>query len=237
MPRKNTRSKRNSRRGNKRGGPTAQFFGTARRTMSLVSPSIKKAINIYYTTFAVYNASASLGMYSFTSSTGQVSPTLYQDILSDMLNSAEFTVLKGQYNLYKINSVTLKIASSTIMPTNLADAPPLFYDLTVGSNVSYTNTMAAKSDSSIEVKYNSTGDFRFITYVFPPHLTGISGYSIGGSGTWMPTNAAYSNGLLYLIQGYHSNPGFNSTVSSSSYKMANIDVMFDVDFGSASYTQ
>lgn len=236
---RNNGTKRNKRKGNTPNVPQAMktFYAGNRITMPLVSCKLTKAINTYYIVYAVYNASASTPLYSFVGSTGQISPTLYQDILSDALNSAEFTVYKGQYNLYRITGVTLKISQCTVMPTQLADVPPLYFDLTVGSNVSYTTSMAAKSDSAIQVKANNnTGSSRIINYNFPPHLTGISGYTIGGTSSWMPTNAAYSNGLLYLILGYLSAPDFNSAVTSASYKLANVEVLFKIDFASPAYT-
>lgn len=186
---------------------------------------INLQLGVYATNYAAINT-----VYYSLSSSVSVNPALELDIYALMLASQEFTSYVNQYGIYRFKAITLRATPSTTTNVSMVDMPPVFIDLTIGQTNITDPSSIASSDQATEVKLNSLGDRMTSTlYSLPPVLVGKNGYPCGGSQAWLSTKSASSIGSINMGLGYYFTPSF-STVSTVTYRVACVDVIFDVDF-------
>jgi len=186
---------------------------------------INLQLGVYATNYAAINT-----VYYSLSSSVSVNPALELDIYTLMLNSIEFTNYVNQYNIYRFKNIMLRVTPTTTTNISVVDMPPIFVDLLCGQTNITDPSSIAKSDQANEVKLNSLGDRTTSTnYSLPPVLVGKNGYPCGGSQAWLSTKSSSPIGGIYMGLGYFFTPSF-STVSTVTYRVACVDVVFDVDF-------
>jgi len=190
---------------------------------------MNRQINVQLGVYATNYAAINTAYYSLSSSVS-VNPALEIDIYTLMQASQEFTSYVNQYGIYRFKAISLRVVPTTSTNVSLVDIPPIFLDLTIGQTNITDPTSIASSDHATEVKLNSLGDRMTATnYLLPSILIGKNGYPCGGSQAWLSTKSASPIGAISMGLGYYFTPSF-STASTVTYRMACVDVIFDVDF-------
>lgn len=179
-------------------------------------------INLQFQVYAVYNYTASVTMYSFSSSLSQVTPSITQNILTAFYSSTEFTDLRSNYAYYCIRSIAVTSSNNIYSSNTLSSAPPLFYRVTVAQTTAVPDDVA-RSDSSVETRLTNFGSLRTSLHPLPQLLLGSSGTPVAGSSAWIPSLTSLSTGLLNLQIGYVTTPDFVGAASAY-VKIMSLDV-------------
>jgi hypothetical protein len=194
----------------------------------VISATTIRDINVQFVLYAIFNYTASLTMYSFSSSTSQTSPSLTQNILSAFQSSPEFTDLRDNYGFYAIDSLSICTSNNIFSSAVLASAPPIFYRVTVAQTTA-TPEEVARSDTSVEARITNFSSMRTSVHPLPPLLLGSGGNPVAGRMVWLPSFTSSSTGLLNLQIGYITTPDFVGA-SSSAVKIMSIDVIVRTRF-------
>jgi len=203
---------------------------------SLVAAQTTRKLNTQFVVYAVQNGVTNQSFYSLSNSVSQITPTLKQDILADMLATSEFANLKNQFNFIQIRGVTLVASGTLFQNSNVTDLPPLFAMISMGFNGTFSSSGVAASDSAMEIKLNSTANYGIACkYLFPDAIFGVNGYPVGGKGIWIGTNSLASTGVILAGIGYQAAPTW---AAGASYNPAicRLDVYWDVVFGGPTIT-
>lgn len=187
-------------------------------------------INLQFQVFAVFNQPAGLTMYSFSSSTSQVTPTLRQDLGGALIASTEFQRYAADFAFYKWKSVAITLSNNTFGSSVMVSSPPLFYRVAPYITGTVTADGVGRSDNAVEYKVTNLSRQYTSMHSFPSSFFGVSGNIIGGSDTYVPTNLNITTGLELQI-GNITNPDFTGAASAF-LKLVSIDVVCKVIFAS-----
>jgi hypothetical protein len=202
-------------------------------SISLMSPSVRRTINIQVPIYAIQNGSG-VNMYSLNFNPSQASPTLNLDLINLIISTNEYIDLVKDFGFIKLDSIGLKMAPTVATSQFLDVLTPVFACITAGGLTTYTADSAAASDASLELLLNSTNNRGIVKqYRLPGVCIGSSGYAFGGSQAWIAVTSYSSSANLKLLIGYKNAPTFNT--STKTLMVATIDVAFNMQFGCSTF--
>ncbi len=182
-------------------------------------------VNLQFQIYAVFNYTASVNLYSFSSSLTQTLPTSQQNITSVFLNSTEFQKYRDLYDFYKIRSYSVILSNNVFNNNDLVSAPPLFVRLSTQLSGTPTIEGIARSDTSFEYKITNFAAPKQFTYKIPSTVLGANSNIIAGSSVWCATDSV-ADPLFFLQMGYITPPDFATTLTSSrAVKLVTVDLV------------
>lgn len=221
---RNKQSNRNRKRNNNK----SKSIGSLKLYRNIIASKAVREINVAYPVY-IYNTGVGSSVYTLASG----SATYDVNILTNIIASTEFSKMASAYQTFKFSAVRLRIVPAYINTALIATLPELYVDLvpnltTVGPSVATT------SDNAMVCNLRSASNNGVsCTYGLPPILAGSSGYIVGGTSVWLPSNAYVASPELTLVLGSLLSPTL-VTVAASNYVVATIDVYAIMEFATPS---
>lgn len=205
--------------------------GLARyKQVSLINGTARRQIVLDTSVYANYSNLTTSGSYSL--GTNVSASLIYRNLLADLATDSEFVALKNIYTYFKFSKIGVRVIPTTMYPSGLTDLPDLY--LLVNSDnspTSRTKETIAKMDLAFPVKLNQQDAVGpYLNVLLPKFAQGPSGYNFGSEIWFLSGTTSWTSANVYLFIGSRSEPTFTGLASNVNFRVASLEVIFDVTF-------